>query len=206
MLKGSIVELGTNYLLNKWRVGNHGLEQVGVSGLNFVRGSKRGSDNVEKVDGVIHEELMEVMIVDLKYKNSLVPSKFAHATIQNLRDALMFQKLRKLMRDASGTLGTYAQGEGDLELSEYDLKVTNPKLNFYSSIEGVKVLDTFLKSKGLGANYFDHKTTNNGQLFTIEAEFEIELSLIRDELVAEFVGLIEMMSIEIEKGKVELVK
>ena len=47
MEKAKVVELGTGYLLHKWRVGEHGLEQVGNVGLEFLRGSKRGEDEVE---------------------------------------------------------------------------------------------------------------------------------------------------------------
>lgn len=103
------VENGTLYELPIYRVADgKGIEETGeVHSLMFVRGSKLGSENVEKREGTLHEHLLSAMIHDLQYKNSLVPSKETAMTITCLQEARHWQEERQLARDAEGVSGTY---------------------------------------------------------------------------------------------------
>jgi hypothetical protein len=104
-----IVEEGTWYEIPKYRVvENVGLIETGESTvINFVRGSKLGSDNIEPKDGTLHEHLLSVMIHDLKYKNNLLPSRETATTITKLEEALFWAEERQRARVAQGIAGTY---------------------------------------------------------------------------------------------------
>ncbi|MEP0004420.1 MAG: hypothetical protein ABJ387_01455 [Balneola sp.] len=73
----------------------------------FVRGSKITEEVVPSFIGITHESLMEMMIHDLKYKNSLVPSRETALTITKLEEALLWQQRRGQLRAKEGKQGTY---------------------------------------------------------------------------------------------------
>lgn len=99
---------GTEYKLPTFKVvENVGLEHTGEHTIAFVRGSKIGVDQITPVTGVVHESLLEMMIHDLKFKNSLVPSRETALAITNLEQALGWMKRRQELRKKAGTQGTY---------------------------------------------------------------------------------------------------
>ena len=105
-----VIEEGSHYLLPSFEVKEGvGLTVEGISGTNirFVRGSKLGAEQVEKRIGITHESLMEMMIHDLKYKNSLVPSRETALTVTKLEEALLWQQRRGQLRAKEGKQGTY---------------------------------------------------------------------------------------------------
>lgn len=75
--------------------------------INFVRGSKLGSDDVEKKTGTLHEHLMSVMIHDLTLKNELVPSEETTQVILKLKEALNWQRARSIDRVTRAVQETY---------------------------------------------------------------------------------------------------
>jgi len=120
------VEQGTTYDLPKYRV----VDGVGIVPLTdtlllkenksenvsypfyqtitFVRGDKTDNGKViERVDGILHETLLAMMIADLKYKNGLVPNKHTACAITHLEDALFRLEERVREREINGTIGTY---------------------------------------------------------------------------------------------------
>ncbi|MGL4781480.1 MAG: DUF7681 family protein [Bacteroidales bacterium] len=122
-----VVELGTTYQLPKYRVvDGKGIQKVAdcnlqddpnlefhitseiYKNITFVRGDK--SDNgtvIPRVDGILHEQLLGMMIEDLKYKNNLVPSRESSVAITKLEEALMWLEQRSYIREKEGTIGTY---------------------------------------------------------------------------------------------------
>lgn len=103
-----IVEEGCEYKVPAFEVvENKGLNHVGFNSIYFVRGSKLADEQVEKKIGTTHESLLELMIHDLKYKNSLVPSRETALAITNLEQALGWMKRRQEVRKKAGTQGTY---------------------------------------------------------------------------------------------------
>ncbi len=115
-----IVELGTTYKLPKYRVVD-GIKEVRkledscdesdfayYQTITFVRGDK--TDNGEiipRVDGILQEQLLAMMIADLQYKNSLIPSKETACAITKLQEALFWLEERQRDREARNVLGTY---------------------------------------------------------------------------------------------------
>ncbi len=99
------------YLLPKYNViDGKGIEKTGEKlKLEFVKGSRLGCENIEKNDGILHETLLSVMIVDLKNKNKLVPSDETIAAINYLESALFQLYKRQINRAKDGILGTYAK-------------------------------------------------------------------------------------------------
>jgi hypothetical protein len=113
------VELGTTYKLPKYRV----VDGKGIVELNsdnvlpaslseqtitFVRGDK--TDNgvvIPRVDGILHEQLLAMMIADLQYKNGMIPSKETDCAITKLQEALMWLEERQRDREARNVQGTY---------------------------------------------------------------------------------------------------
>lgn len=74
----------------------------------FVRGDK--TDNgitIPRVDGILHEQLLGMMIEDMKYKNNLVPSRESALAITKLQEALFWLEERQNQRTKVGTVGTY---------------------------------------------------------------------------------------------------
>lgn len=105
-----VIEEGSHYLLPRFEVIDEvGLRSDGIMGkhIHFVRGSKLGEEKVEKRIGISHESLLEMMIHDLKYKNSLVPSRETSQTITKLEEALLWQQRRGQLRAKEGKQGTY---------------------------------------------------------------------------------------------------
>lgn len=114
------VEPGTTYRLPKYQITDNGLEEailvesmedsINISknflDISFVRGDKNNRD-VPRVDGIVHEQLLAMMISDLQYKNTLVPSKETACAITKLQEALMWLEERTKQREINGTLGTY---------------------------------------------------------------------------------------------------
>ena len=100
---------GTHYELPIWTVvDGKGIEQVqDVQTIKFVRGSKLKDEDVEKVDGILHETLLSMMIEDLKFKNSLVPSRESATAITKLQEALHWMEERQREREARSVVGTY---------------------------------------------------------------------------------------------------
>lgn len=103
------IEEGTHYQIPTYKVvDGQGIVETGdMLDLKFVRGSKLGTEDVEKREGTLHEHLMSVMINDLKFKNKLVPSKETAMQITKLEEALFWAEERQHSRDAAGVLGTY---------------------------------------------------------------------------------------------------
>lgn len=114
------VEPGTTYRLPKYQITDNGLEEailvesmedsINISknclDVSFVRGDKNNRD-VPRVDGIVHETLLAMMIADLKYKNNLVPNRHTSIAITHLEDALFRLEEREIERKINGTLGTY---------------------------------------------------------------------------------------------------
>ncbi len=75
--------------------------------LNFVRGSKLGSEEVDKKVGVLHEGVIQILITDLEYKNELVPSEEGAEILEHLRAIAKLQDLRAEKRKAANVQGTY---------------------------------------------------------------------------------------------------
>src|SRR5699024_5909311 len=75
--------------------------------INFVRGSKLKNEKVEKRIGTLHEHLLSMMIHDLKFKNSLVPSREGSLAITKLQEALHWIWQRQIDRKEKNIEGTY---------------------------------------------------------------------------------------------------
>lgn len=104
-----IKEEGTFYVLPTYDVedGKGIVETDEGLELRFVRGSKSGQQDVERRRGTLHEHLLSVMIHDLKYKQSLVPSRETAIVITNLEQALHWLRARQIDRAKREVLGTY---------------------------------------------------------------------------------------------------
>lgn len=103
-----VIKIGAEYKLPAFGVEKgKGLKAVGFNTIYFVRGSKLAEEDVEPMIGVTHESLLEMMIHDLKHKNSLVPSRETALTITKLEEALGWQKRRQELREKNNTQGTY---------------------------------------------------------------------------------------------------
>ena len=122
------IELGTTYNIPKYRVvDGEGIKLVqSVENLpsdlselpifrkmcnqtiTFVRGNRTDNGTViPRVDGILHEQLLAMMIADLQYKSSLVPSKETALAITKLQEALFWLEERARERETRGVLGTY---------------------------------------------------------------------------------------------------
>lgn len=79
-----------------------------VSNITFVRGDKTDNETIiPRVDGILHEQLLGIMIEDLKYKYSLVPNEESKIAIIKLQEALFWLEERQNQRTKAGTVGTY---------------------------------------------------------------------------------------------------
>ena len=93
------IEEGTTYMLPKWRVvDGEGIKLISeiegnvqisdwMQQITFVRGDK--TDNgviIPRVDGILHEQLLTMMISDLQYKSKLVPSRETSIVITKLQE------------------------------------------------------------------------------------------------------------------------
>jgi len=103
------VEQGTHYELPTYKViDGVGIDKTGDSlPLKFVRGSKLKDEDVEKREGVLHETLLAAMIEDLKFKNSLVPSREGSLVITKLEEAQQWLLKRQIDRVKRSVVGTY---------------------------------------------------------------------------------------------------
>lgn len=105
-----IIEEGTIYRVPVYEVvDGEGIKQIPGESMpiEFVRGSKLKGEDVEKREGTLHEHLLSMMIHDLKYKNSLVPSREGALVITKLEEAYLWLLKRQIGRQKFGTLGTY---------------------------------------------------------------------------------------------------
>ncbi len=104
-----IVEKGTHYQLPCYKVvDGQGIVRTDHHlDFNFVRGSKLKDEEVEKREGTLHEHLLAMMISDLQYKNSLVPSRESSLIITHLQDALNWLRQRQIERLKRNDQGTY---------------------------------------------------------------------------------------------------
>lgn len=103
-----IIEEGTTYSLPMYKVADKGIEPTGeFLPIKFVRGSKIATEEVEKREGTLHEHLLSMMIHDLKYKSSLVPSRESSLVITKLEEALGWLRQRQIDRAKRDVLGTY---------------------------------------------------------------------------------------------------
>lgn len=113
------IEQGAVYELPKYRViDGKGIQEVSTlednddfaynQTITFVRGDKTDSGiTVPRVDGILHEQLLAMMISDLQYKSSLVPSRETALAITKLQEALMWLEERQRDREARNVQGTY---------------------------------------------------------------------------------------------------
>lgn len=103
------VEQGTHYELPVYKVvDGKGIEETSEThAIRFVRGSKVLEENVEKREGTLHEHLLSCMIEDLKFKNTLVPSRETALVITHLQEAQHWLEKRENARSAAGVVGTY---------------------------------------------------------------------------------------------------
>ena len=103
-----IIENGHSYSVPEYMVDKKGLLETGnMIDIKFVRGSKLGSDNVEPLEGTLHEHLISMMIHDLKFKNELVPSHETTQVILKLEEALNWQRARSIDRVKRQVQETY---------------------------------------------------------------------------------------------------
>lgn len=121
----TVKELGTSYLLPKFRVvDGKGIESLvdrekdklqgttpdsnSFQEITFVRGDKTDNGEViPRVNGILIEQLLGVMIKDLKYKNSLIPSRESSLAITKLEEALFWLEERQRDRESRNVVGTY---------------------------------------------------------------------------------------------------
>jgi len=116
------IEEGTTYMLPKWRVvDGEGIKLISeiegnvqisdwMQQITFVRGDK--TDNgviIPRVDGILHEQLLTMMISDLQYKSKLVPSRETSIVITKLQEALMWLEERQKDRENRNVQGTYTK-------------------------------------------------------------------------------------------------
>lgn len=116
------IEEGTTYMLPKWRVvDGEGIKLISeiegnvqisdwMQQITFVSGDK--IDNgviIPRVDGILHEQLLTMMISDLQYKSKLVPSRETSIVITKLQEALMWLEERQKDRENRNVQGTYTK-------------------------------------------------------------------------------------------------
>ena len=104
-------EKGTTYRVPCYRVvDGKGIEKTeDEMVIRFVRGSKLKDEDVEKREGTLHEHILSVLIEDMKYKNSLVPSRDGSIIIHHLEDAYLRMVNRQIDRIKRNVQGTYKQ-------------------------------------------------------------------------------------------------
>lgn len=102
-----VLEVGTRYELPLFTVEQGLIETDKNLEIPFVRGSKLAEDKVEKVDGIVHEQLLGMALQDLEYKNFLVPSPWTELAISGIKIALQALESRQAEREKNNTLNTY---------------------------------------------------------------------------------------------------
>lgn len=106
----TIIADGASYMLPCYEVqDNVGIVPVQDQHvtISFVRGSKLGTEDVERHTGTLHEHLLSAMIHDLKMKNNIVPSRESALVITSLEQALHWLWARQIDRAQRNVLGTY---------------------------------------------------------------------------------------------------
>lgn len=106
---------GTDYSLPLYRIDDNGLIRLGndpsdeetYHNVKYVRGSKDPEDKIGKVTGIRHENLLAMMIHDLKIKHKEVPCKESACAITKLEEALFWMRQRQIDRTNRGVIGTY---------------------------------------------------------------------------------------------------
>jgi|AntAceMinimDraft_16_1070373.scaffolds.fasta_scaffold16600_5 hypothetical protein len=104
-----VLEDGTTYGVPHYEViDGQGIVRTGkISEVCFVRGSKLGTENVEKRTGTLHEHIISMCIHDLKFKNNLVASQETVKVIEKLTEALGWLGRRQIDRAKREVVGTY---------------------------------------------------------------------------------------------------
>ena len=104
-----IEENGTHYLLPQYFVQEgEGLVRAGVlQEIKFVRGSKDPNEDISKSRGTLHEHIISMLIHDLEYKNTLVPSEQTSNAILKLKESLFWLRERQVDRMRRKVQGTY---------------------------------------------------------------------------------------------------
>ena len=104
-----VQDQGVAYQLPEYRVvDGKGIERTGnVQTIQFVRSSKLQGEEVPKFEGTLHEHLLSMMIYDLQYKNSLVPSREGALVITKLQEAIGWLRQRQVDRTQREVVGTY---------------------------------------------------------------------------------------------------
>lgn len=98
---------GTRYSLPHYEVTDEGLKQTeNEHVLQFVRGSQLG-EGIEKQEGILIEALLAMLISDLRYKSTLVPSRQTAIAITKLEEAAMWLENRSKDREERGVQDTY---------------------------------------------------------------------------------------------------
>ena len=104
------LELGSSYELPMYEV----VPGVGLTKtdntliVNYVRGAK-DSENIKKQEGVINETLLGMILTDLEYKYSLVPSEQTKKVIEHLKQSLVLLSQRTKQRTDAGVVDTYKE-------------------------------------------------------------------------------------------------
>lgn len=102
-----ILEEGSEYALPEYFITEEGLQKSETHNIiRFVRGSKEG-EGVLKQTGIVHETLLSMMIKDLQYKNTLVPSRETSLVITKLQEAYLWLIQRQIDRNDRGVQATY---------------------------------------------------------------------------------------------------
>lgn len=120
-----VIKWGSIYRLPKWEIENKKINQISQldqyeldaeslkdefsQKITFLTGD-RASDTgyVEKgTIGILHEQLLAMIVEDLKYKSTLVPSRETAIAITKLQEALFWLEEREKDREARKVLGTY---------------------------------------------------------------------------------------------------
>ncbi len=104
-----VLKEGTAYRLPQFRmVAGSGLEETDrVCEISFVRGSIRRDDDQESVEGILLENLLELVIADVKFKSDKVPSDEADRMLYHLNSALDVMLARIHRRQRAGVFGSY---------------------------------------------------------------------------------------------------
>ena len=103
------LELGSSYELPMYEV----VPGIGLTKtnntliVNYVRA--KDSENIKKQEGVINETLLGMILTDLEYKYSLVPSEQTKEVIEHLKQSLVLLSQRTIQRTDAGVVDTYKQ-------------------------------------------------------------------------------------------------
>lgn len=100
------VELSNNF--DSYSVINN--PNYNPTNITFVRGDKTdGGEIITRVNGIVHEQLIGVLLDSLEYKNTLVYSEDNNLAITKIKEALELLQKRQKDREARDVVGTYKQ-------------------------------------------------------------------------------------------------